>query len=193
MALPNKLIRVAWMAIVLGVVMQVLSLVAGASASALVRDTILKITWSSLVCFAVAVGTAAASQMRPAAMGLAGFFAAPAAFAIVRALQKAFSTASGAASGQALAVVLLVALIKAAEYGCFGMITGWLTTERFPHAWPYVTVGALVGLFFGGMTSIVLAAGSAANPLPLLVNEVLFPMGCALVLFLSGLLRGSQA
>lgn len=187
MPLPRKLIHVAWMAIVLGVIMEVIALLAGASAATLVRDTLQKVAWSSLVCFGVAIGAAAASHARATAMGLAGFLAAPVAFAVVRILQKAFSSASGAASS-GVALVVLIALLKAAEYGSFGMITGWLSTERFEHAWPYVIAGALIGLYFGGLVTVITVVGARASALPLALNEILFPIGCALVLFASRLL-----
>jgi hypothetical protein len=194
MPLPKKLIRVAWMAIVLGVLMEVIVLLSGGARNALVRDTLSKVAWSSIVCFGVAVGASASSKLRSsrsALMGLAGLIAAPAAFATARAVHKAFTFSTGNAGGEALPVVLLLAVMKAAEYGAFGMLVGWLAGENFDRAWHYAVAGGLTGLYFGALIATVTVAGGV-NGTPLLLNEVLFPIGCALVLFASRLLSAEQ-
>lgn len=187
MPLRQKLIRAAWMAIVLGLVMQLLVLaVRGSSRATLIPDTSQKIAWSAIVCFGVAVGATASARFRSAAMGLAGLLSAPAAFAIARIVQKALSAAAG--SGGAFRDVLFLALLKALEYGGFGLATGWLSSAGMTRAHHYAITGALTGLFFGSIITAVVTAGGTARMLPLALNEILFPIGCAMVLFVSGLL-----
>jgi len=193
MPVPRKLIRVAWMAILLGVTMQVIVLLAGGSTKTILRDTLSKVAWSSIVCFGVAAGAAAASKNRVRLMGLAGLIAAPAAFAAARVVHKAFTFGAGNAAGERMAIVLLLAGMKAGEYFTFGLVTGWLATERFDRAWHYATVGALTGLYFGGLIATVTAGGGRVSPIPVIANEVLFPVGCALVLFASKMLTASEA
>lgn len=193
MPLPRKLIRVAWMAILLGVVMEIIVLLAGASTKTILRDTLSKVAWSSIVCFGVAAGAAAASKIRVPLMGLAGLIAAPAAFAAARVVHKAFTFGVGNAGGERLALVFLLAGMKAAEYFTFGLFTGWLASERFEKAWHYAIAGALTGLYFGGLIATVTASGGKGSPIPVVANEVLFPVGCALVLFASRMLTASEA
>ena len=187
MPLRQKLIRAAWMAVVLGLVMQIIILAArGSSKATLLPDTSQKIAWSAIVCFGVAVGATASAKLRSTAMGLAGLLSAPAAFAIARIVQKALSSAAGSSGGQ-FRDVLLLALLKALEYGGFGLATGWLSSDDISRAHHYAIVGALTGLYFGGIITTVAAAGGA-RVLPIALNEMLFPIGCAMVLFVSGLL-----
>jgi hypothetical protein len=81
-----------------------------------------------------------------------------------------------------------VALIKAAEYACLGLLVGWVGRRKQGGAWAHVTAGLAVGLLFGGAI-LVLTVRGAPKPLPPLalasraLNEIVFPAGCALVLF----------
>ncbi|MEO8382212.1 MAG: hypothetical protein ABI779_21300 [Acidobacteriota bacterium] len=188
MPLPRKLIHVAWMAIVLGMVMEVIVLVAGGPLQTIVRDTLVKVAWSSIVCFGVAAGAAAAQKVRVPVMGLAGLFAAPAGFAVARVVQKAFSFGVAQSGGDKMSIVLLLATMKAGEYLAFGLITGWLASERFERAWQYALAGALTGLYFGGLIATVTTSTGRGSAVPVVANEVLFPVGCALVLFASKML-----
>ncbi len=76
------LLRVAWLAILLGLVLQLALLLAGAGFGVfaglrpLVAETARNVGWSVLVCTGVAVGRVAANG-RPPLMGIAGLLAAP--------------------------------------------------------------------------------------------------------------------
>ncbi len=56
---------------------------------------------------------------------------------------------------------------------------------------PYLGAGAAVGIAFGGLVTVLTARAAAVSGAPLtdlrlaatVVNEVLFPAGCALVIF----------
>jgi hypothetical protein len=98
-ARPALLLHVAWLAIAVGISLQILVLVAGTIAGGaapatvqLVADTAQKTSWSVLVCGALAVG-ATVSRGSAALTGLAGLLGAPAAFIVARAVQKGVNQA----------------------------------------------------------------------------------------------------
>ena len=81
----------------------------------------------------------------------------------------------------------MVAVIKGLEYGCLGLGIGWVSQRRWGGALAHLAVGLLVGLVFVG-SEIAYATGgtfqlSAAELLSEGINEILFPVGCAMVLF----------
>ncbi len=188
------LLRAAWLSILLGVGMQVLLVLVAAGsgfipelgpiAAALVQ----KITWSVIICMGLAVGTAA-SAVRAQLMGLLGLLAAPLAFNAARFLQQATTqllqiTEATSASPS----VFLLALIKGVEYACLGVAIGWIGRRPWGGVVAHVVVGLAVGILFGGVT-LALTYSSAPEPLstPDLISrgidEIIFPVGCALVLF----------
>ena len=181
------------MAILLGVLMEVIVLLAGGSLKTILRDTLSKVAWSSIVCLGVAAGASVAGKIRMPLMGLAGLIAAPAAFASAKAVHKAFTFGAANAAGDPISIVLLLAGMKGGEYLAFGLVTGWLACERFEKAWHYVIAGALTGLYFGGLIATVTLSSGKGTALPVVANEVLFPVGCALVLFTSRMLTTDEA
>ena len=192
------LLRVAWLAILLGLLMEVLLVALGGALGdvlglrPLVADLVRSVSWSVFVCVGLAVGTAV-TKARVPLMGFLGLFSAPLAFEASRALHKgtleALAVSGGAGEGLA---PLLVALIKGLEYGCLGVGIGWVSQRRWGGAAAHVAVGLLVGLVFGGLE---LSFAMRATPPPPAadlfaggLNDVLFPVGCALVLFSAGVL-----
>lgn len=194
-----KLLRVAWFSILLGIAMEILLLVAAAGfgqppvLKPVLADLVQKVSWSLFVCVGLAFGTVI-SEKSPPVMGLAGFVSAPVAFNLARMLHKgslqALSVTLPAAAGPSS---FLLALIKAGEYGWLGVATGWLS-KRAKGPGICALVGLFTGLIFGGIT-LWLVANSAAHPLAASdwatrgINEVLFPVGCSLVLYASGALK----
>jgi hypothetical protein len=187
------LLRVAWLAILLGIGMEMLLLLLSAGLGDLlglgpiVADLIKNVSWSMFVCVGLAVGMAA-TQARAPVMGLLGILAAPAAFEISRVLHKGtleIFAVSGTDSGELSP--FLVALIKGLEYGCLGVLVGWLGTRPWGGAVAHTAAGLAVGLVFGGtIVALTLASDPempAADLLSRGVNEILFPVGCALILF----------
>jgi hypothetical protein len=197
------LLRVAWLAILLGLAMEVLLLVLGGALGdvlglrSMVADFIRNITWSVFVCVGLAVGTAVAKARAPL-MGFLGLFSAPLAFEASRVLHKGTleALAVTGTAGQDVSP-LLVAVIKGLEYGFLGLGVGWVSQRRWGGAVAHAAVGLLVGLIFGG-TIIALTAGvspppAAADLFVKSINEVLFPVGCSLVLFSAGVLGKKTA
>lgn len=193
---PNfgaMLLRVAWLAILLGLGMEVLLLVLGGAVGDLlgvgpiVADFVRNITWSVFVCVGLAVGTAVAKARVPI-MGALGLFSAPLAFEASRVFHKGTleALAVSVPGGEAVSPVL-IAVVKGIEYGCLGLGVGWVSQRPWGGAAAHVAMGLLVGLVFG---SVEIALASTVAPLPPLpdllvegINDVLFPVGCALVLF----------
>jgi hypothetical protein len=188
-----RLLRVAWLAILLGIAMEGLLLLLDAGLGktlglgSIVADLVSNVSWSVFVCVGLAVGTAVANARVPA-MGLLGLLAAPSAFEISRVLHKGTVEVLEITGGSGSDLSpLLVAVIKGLEYGCLGLAVAWVSQRPWGGVVAHVAVGLLVGLVFGG-TIVALTMGStppppAADVLSRGVNEVIFPIGCSLILF----------
>ena len=93
----------------------------------------------------------------------------------------------GTASGPDPSLYIL-AILKAIEYACLGAALGWIGGRLWGGALAHVAVGFAAGIFFGGA---IVAATYWTSPEPpaaadLIVrgfNELLFPVGCSLVIF----------
>ena len=191
--LGRTLLRVAWLAIALGLAMEALLLLLGSSfgellgVKSIVADLAKNLSWSLLVCSGLAVGTAA-SQARAPAMGLMGLLAAPIAFEVSRVVHKGTLEALEISGGGDTSPVL-VAVIKGFEYGCLGLAVGWLGRRPWGGAAAHAAAGLAVGLVFGGAIVVLTvpsgAQMSVADLVSRGVNEVLFPVGCSLVLYAS--------
>jgi hypothetical protein len=205
-ASPNlgvKLLRVAWLAIGLGMAMEGTLLLLSAGLGdllglrSIVADLARNVSWSLLVCVGLSVGTAV-QKARVPAMGFLGFLAAPAAFEISRVVHKGAiqALAISGSAGDDLSPFLL-ALIKGLEYGCLGLALGWVSQRPWGGAAAHMAVGFVVGSIFGGTVIALLATSgpevSAASLVPRGVTEVLFPVGCSLVLFSAEALGTSMA
>jgi hypothetical protein len=193
------LLRVAWLAIALGLLLQVaLLLVAAgfgsvAGPGGLLAETLKTVSWSLLVCVGVALGRVVAKDRVPLE-GVTGLLAAPLALTAANAVQKGVAEAVDAAGVPAGPAPLWVLAIKAAEYGCLGLALAWAGRRAWGSALEHLAVGLLVGVVFGGafLTVVVQSAPSPLSAPSLLargVNELLFPVGCALVVFIAEALR----
>ena len=191
--LGATLLRVAWLAILLGMAMEGALLLLSAGFGDLlglrpiVADLARNVSWSLLVCVGLSVGTAVRNARVPV-MGFLGFLAAPAAFEISRVVHKGAiqALAISGSAGDDLSPFLLT-LIKGLEYGCLGLALGWVSQRPWGGAVAHMAVGFVVGSIFGGTVIALLAASgpevSATTLMPRGVTEVLFPVGCSLVLF----------
>lgn len=192
--LGKTLLRVAWLAILFGFLLEAILILLAAgfgnvkSAKPFIADLTQKISWSVIVCVGLAVG-AAASKVRDMMMGLWGLLSAPVAFYVARSIHKGAMQAlslSGEMSGGPSP--WLLAIIKGLEYGCFGLILNWIQKRPWGGGLAHAGMGFFVGLIFGG-TILLIIVQSTPQPPPLAalisrgVNEVLFPVGCALIIF----------
>jgi hypothetical protein len=187
-------LHVCWLSILLGLVIQILLLAASTAfghappLNPLIVDLAQRITWSTIVCASISVAMVA-SKLPASFMGLAGMLSASVAFRIARAVQKGVGAALGAAPVVAKGPSpLVLGLIKAVEYGCLSAILAWMLKRKDRGAIVHAAIGLSMGVFFG---SIVLSYTYWTNSKLLSVadvasrglNEVLFPVGCSLVLF----------
>lgn len=194
--LAGVLFKVAWMSVVLGIAIELL-IIAGMfffntlsqnSAKPIVAETAQKVSWSFLVCTGISVGTAA-QRAKPGVMSALGTIFAPLAFVVARAIHKGASSALGidfpVGPGPGIETI---AIIKAIQYGTFGGILAWVSRRSWGERLPvFIGVGLLAGVVFGGLV-LYLAFGQMEHPEPAKVfsraiNEVLFPVGCAIVLW----------
>lgn len=192
-SLGPALMRAAWLAILLGlgfeVVLLAISVYGGSGTGTFVADLVKSVSWSVFVCAGLAIGTAIANARVPL-MGVLGLLAAPLAFEISRVLHKGTVEAlalSGGADAPGTATFLLAA-VKGVEYGCLGLLVGWVGGRAWGGAAAHVAAGLAVGTVFGGLILGLTflpnpGAFSAADLLSRGINELLFPVGCSLVLF----------
>jgi hypothetical protein len=193
------LLRVAWLAIVLGLLLQLALLLVATgfgkdiSPRPVLAETLRSVSWSLLVCVGVALGRVAAKGRLPLE-GITGLLAAPLALTAANAVQKGVAEAMNAAGVRAGPAPVWVLAIKAAEYGALGLALEWVGRRAWGSALGHLAVGLLTGVVFGGVFLAVMVQ-SAPTPLstPALlakgVNELLFPVGCALVVFIAEILR----
>lgn len=193
-----SVLRTAWLAIGLGLTLEatVLILAAGfGDFDKALGEFLKKTSWWFLVCIGLAVGQAAAQPARRVAtMGLMGLLTAPLAIVIARFLHKSMRKAIfglEAAAGTASGFPLLLAVIRGAEFGLLGAVIGWVGQKRWGGPGAHALTGFATGFFFGclvlGLRS--LAGGGALSMAAILswfVNEIIFPTGCALILYSAG-------
>jgi hypothetical protein len=192
--LGSTLFRVAWLAILLGFAMEALLLLFTAGFGIfpglrpVAADLVRQVSWSTIVCVGLALGTAVTKARAPL-MGILGLLAAPLAFTISRSLhQGAVKTLEIAGSGADAPPVLLLAVLKAVEYACLGLAIGWLGRRAWGGLSAHLATGLLVGLVFGGTIVALTYQMSPEPPVTAALvsrgaNEILFPVGCSLVLF----------
>src|SRR4029453_3721699 len=195
----GTLLRVAWLAILLGLLLQLAQLLVAAgfgkdiSPRPLLAEIFKTVSWSLLICVGVALGRVAAKGQVPLE-GVTGLLAAPLALTVANTVQKGVAEAVGAAGVPAGPTPLWVLAIKAAEYGALGLLLNWVGQRAWHSALGHLAVGLLVGVVFGGLFLAVVVR-TAPPPLsaPALVargvNELLFPVGCALAVFIAEVLR----
>ena len=197
------LYRAAWLAAVLGIAIEIVLLAVAAGFGALkgvapiVADLTQKVSWSVFVCVGVAFGTALAKG-RSAIAGWIGFVSGPAAFQGARVAHKAVSQALSLPPGGGGPSPLLLALLKGVEYGALGALLAWVGKSRRKATSDYLFAGLLTGVLGGGGIAILILARTPA-PIPAVAvvsrfaNEVLHPLGCALVVYAAENLGKSKA
>jgi hypothetical protein len=193
------LLRVAWLAILLGLLLQLALLLVAVgfgtapSPGPLLAETLKTLSWSLLVCVGVALGRVAAKGRLPLE-GITGLLAAPLALLAANAVHKGVAEAVDAAGVPAGPAPVWVLAIKATEYACLGLALNWVGRRAWRSALGHLAVGLMVGVVFGGLFLTVIVQSAPIPPAaPALVakglNELLFPVGCALVVFIAEVLR----
>jgi hypothetical protein len=161
-------------------------------------DWLQKLPLALIVCVGAWIGLEV-GQGRPLVLGLAALVAAPAASLAARVTAQGLQAAvfgAGAVAQSTYAPAppsgpspVSVAALRAVEYLCLALAVGWLSQRANPRAYHHASAGLVVGALFG---TALLALTASAEGGPLMtavalpawtVNELLFPAGCALILF----------
>lgn len=194
--LAKKLFHVAWMSIALGLLIEIALVVTSLVMSTygglppVLADLANKISWSFFVCVGVAAGTAAAKS-KPAVMGILGALAAPVALVVAKAAHKGASQALSLPPGPpAVPSALELGAIRAVEYAILGTVVGWMSKQAWATLRAHVGVGLALGVVFGAVVLWLSARGGAGTAALVSkgVNEVLFPLGCSVVLYIANAL-----
>lgn len=208
-ALGRTLLHVAWMAILLGLIVEGLILIVAASFGAAIAgkpvlaDVVQKVSWSVIVCIGLALARGATrlftSTAQTALVGLTGLLTAPAAFAVARSLHEGIQEAlfikvfqGGAGSP------VILALIKGIEYGCLGALLVWIGRQVWGKALAHAGAGLVVGVVFGAVLIAAMVWG-ATSPMTLgamlsrALNEIINPVGCSLTLYSAEILGRAQS
>jgi hypothetical protein len=193
--LVRILFKVGWLSIVLGIVLELvliglqLSLGRNLGLSEAIGGTLSKISWSVVACMGLAFA-GAASKGNLALTGLGGLLAAPLALFVARVVHKVAKDAMGVADLGAGSDVFLTAGLKALQYGLFGMVLVVLGNRAIQTFSSYIGAGVGFGVFFTPLALWVsnqtaTAPPSTATLITSGVNELLFPVGCALTVYAS--------
>jgi hypothetical protein len=194
-ALWPEAVRVAVLSIGLAVLLELLQVVVARltgtpyAVSEMVRDAFLKVPWAIVVCMALWIAIRIAAD-RPAVVALIGLVAAPIGSLLARSSTEMAHGLAVAAAPAAAPSPLLVATLRGVEYACLGLAVMWLGRRVWSNGLHHAGAGFLVGLLFGGVL-LALAAVLSNNPFTTatvgawIVNELLFPVGCALIVFVN--------
>lgn len=195
----RRMLHVAWMAIALGLLLELLLVLLalgsgeGGRPQPFLADLGQKISWGFIVCLGIAFGTTA-SKAREVKMGFLGLISAPLGFTIARAVHKGLKDALGVA-GPAVAGVspFLIGGLKGLQYALFGLVLGWIGKKAWGGLAAHVGTGTAFGIVFGSaiMAATEAAAASPTPPVDLMargINELIFPIGCAVILYASSIL-----
>jgi len=197
-AILRQLTMVAWLAILLGIAMQALSLAGRGSVGA--HPTLIQIgvelaenvAWSFFVCAGIGLGSLL-GKARPALGGLIGAVSAPLAMGLAKGSQKVLAGAAGAAEKPFIMSLMTLGVLRALEYGLLGWALAWLTSRSDARGWHFLVAGMLAGIVFGGSITwltidTAAARGPAMAPAQIVattINEMIFPIGCALVVYIA--------
>ena len=192
----KRLVVVAVLAIALGFFMQGFVLAAKLATGApfpgslLLVDLAQGVTWSFLVCAGVGIGTFL-SKARPAMAGLIAMLFAPIALGLAKSSQKVMAGLLNAADQPAVLSLATISVLRAIEYGILGWLLAMLVQKEVVRPLPFLGSGAGIGIVFGGAISALTFQTMLANGIDpaapkiaaTIVNEVAFPIGCSLVIF----------
>src|SRR5438552_10961373 len=88
----------------------------------------------------------------------------------------------------------LIAVVKAVQYGSFGLTLDWVAKKPWGGLAAHLATGLAAGIVFGSLLLVLsIQAAPQTPPLPALVsraaNELLFPVGCAFVIYVSKVMK----
>jgi hypothetical protein len=190
----RQLLTAAWLSVALGLFIELalvlLSTVfrGGESFNQFIADLVQKLSWSTLVCVGLALGLAA-TKLRTPVMGVLGLLSAPLAFGVAKAAHKsaaqALQVVGSAAPGP---TPLQFAIVRAVEYALLGVVIAIISRKTSGTLRMHAATGLAFGLVFCGIVLLLTVQNAAATPTAYQlaaksINELLFPLGCSLVLY----------
>lgn len=197
--LVRKLLHVAWMSVLLGLVAQgVVIIILRTWPDTIVADLLSKITWSVIVCSALAIATTAGKASGRTA-GLTGLLGAPAAVAAAKTVQK--TAAAGVTSAATVAVVapgaVELAILKAVQYAIFG----WLICKAQKRGTlaAHLAVAVPIAIVFAAYLAWrTWSTTPEADLKPVVIlakaaSDAAATIGCAIVLWAASAIASSRA
>ncbi len=178
-AARRRVFTAAWLAIGIALVVETLLVLLRqrASTAAAFSDFASKVSWSVVVCAALAVARSAGSGL----MGIVGLFASPIALTLAKVVHKSAHQVLGLPPTTAIPPWGIL-VVKALEYAVLGFIVEkMLRAGRGMKA--HTGAGLAVGAVFGGTVIGMQAPADALAAAAAGVNEVIFPVGCSLTLY----------
>lgn len=190
------LATIALLAVALGIVIQILILVAklvgglDVPGVRFVVDLAQGVTWSLLVCTGVAIATSVL-KARAALAGVMSAVFAPIAIALAKAVQRMVAGLLDVAEQEAILSLGSVSFLRAVEYGALGFLLGTLAQKSEKRLHRYLLAGLGVGVVLGGGVLALTAYFARRDGLPFgssqvatgIINEIVFPIGCAVVIY----------
>jgi hypothetical protein len=192
----SRMLQVAWLAVLLGLAIQLLILagrfIAGANPSlaGLLADVCQSVCWSFMVCGGIAIGMLL-HEGRIVIAGMLGFVSGPIAWGTAKAAQRLVQSLLGVPVDQIGDFFYLLCALKGIEYFVLGVLVARLTGRDTSTLRDYAMVGFVVGI----VSTIVVVYLSVRHgvavgqPMPfpkivgLALGELTFPIGCALVIY----------
>lgn len=192
----KRILTAAWLAVIAGIVVQLIVIAARAwfggviQAAGFAAELAQGVSWSIMVCAAIAVGTLA-SKSRAALAGWIGFFAGPLAWAAAKGVQKGVQALAGVPQDQLTLLFWSVCIWKGVEYALLGYGLANLVATATRRVSEYIAFGFLVGLLSACVVIALNVANTditgAALPPPkmasLFTNELFFAAACSFVIF----------
>lgn len=192
----QRIAIIAVLAVLLGFTMQGLilgaKLLAGGAfpGAKLFVDLTQGVAWSVLICAGVGIGTAI-MKVRAALAGLIAALFAPIALSVAKSVQKVMASAIGVVDQPAALSLVTISALRAVEYGILGWALASLLQKEVKSASAFLGAGCTVGVVFGGaIAALGYHAASLGGQIPgsaqvaaSLVNEIVSPIGCALVIY----------
>lgn len=193
-AAMKRIVTAAWLAVIAGVAAQLIVIAvrawAGGAIQGFVAEMAQGVTWSFLVCAAIAVGTLA-SKVREHIAGLIGLVSGPLAWAAAKGVQKGVQALAGAPQDHLTPLFWTVCGVKGLEYALLGIGLARLVMRSETRVSQYLTLGVLLGaigacivvalnIANATMTGATLPAPKIAS---LIANEIFFISACCMVIY----------
>jgi hypothetical protein len=189
----REALRVAALSVTLAALLEVLQLgtliVIGEpyGRAELIRDLILKVPWAAIVCVSFWMGLVL-GRGRVSIAAFVLLVSAPLGSLFAHALAEMGRSYELSATHEMLISPYVVAALKGGAYVALAVLVVGLRARTRATAWHYAAAGLMIGISFGGAL-LALELVAAMHPITTsvlvawAVNEVLFPIGCALILF----------